>query len=553
MIFLNYVNGVLCQIDNEHKIDQLYRLFSSVYQPYEELVIEKKALIEERNLAGDVDNLTRLLKRISGQTRKGRDFTLYGLKRALVEVLTLFPIYRTYISAEGHSDADLNYINIVIEQAKERDPLLVQELSYIKTLFLLEFPDDCTEQQRQEQLYFVMRLQQLTGPLMAKGVEDTLFYVYNRLISLNEVGGNPGQLGISLEAFHAFNRKRCDRWPEAMSATATHDTKRGEDARARINVLSEIPGEWEQHLFQWRELNRDKKTRHERNLVPSTNDEYCFYQAILGSFPFEAGEYPEFVERVKAYTIKAIREAKVRTAWLRPDTQYEAGCLQFVEAVLSQNPENIFLESFLPFQKKLAFYGILNSLSQVLLKFTAPGIADVYQGTELWDLSFVDPDNRRPVDYQRRQTYLQDIKAKEQQDRLGLLTMLLNSPEDGKIKLYLSYCALQARKDYAAVFQQGNYHPLLAEGSFSQHIIAFQRTNQDTTVVAIAPRFYTSLVLQDTLPLGETVWQDTQIQLSDKGIARWKNLLTGEFYKSNGKLEIGKVLQHFPVALLVSG
>ena len=546
--FLNYVNGVFCQVSNEEEFDRIYHQFTGLTTPYEELVIQKKALIEERNLAGDVDNLTQLLKKISAQTREGKDFTQYGLKRALVEILTLFPVYRTYISSKRVTQSDRNYILEVVEEAKERDALLSQELEYIKKLLLREVEETLTEEQKQEQLHFVMRLQQMTGPLMAKGVEDTLFYVYNRLISLNEVGGNPGQLGIDLPAFHEFNQTRNKYWTQSMSATATHDTKRGEDVRPRLNVLSEIPEEWTQQVNRWKELNQDKKIKRGKGFIPSPNDEYFFYQTIIGSFPFEQNEYDSFVQRVKDYIIKAVREAKVHTAWLRPDTAYEEGFLQFIDRVLDSS-DNAFLPEFLPFKDKLANYGIFNSLSQVLLKYTAPGVPDLYQGTELWDLSMVDPDNRRPVDYEKRQRILEEIQHQADNNILHLMNELLNASADGRVKLFLTYQVLQARKAYLEVFGRGDYQPLAAKGKYGDNIVAFARSYEDQTIVAIAPRFFTQIVQPPELPLGE-VWQDTCIELPPSASA-WRNAITSQSV-TDDHLLMADALSHFPVALLVN-
>ncbi|MGF1478738.1 MAG: malto-oligosyltrehalose synthase [Cyanophyceae cyanobacterium] len=548
--FLNYVNGVLCQIENEAEFDRIYQQFTGITTPYEELVIQKKALIEERNLAGDVDNLSILLKKIASQTREGKDFTQYGLKRALVEVLTLFPIYRTYITAQRVMQSDKQYISEAIARAKERDPLLVKELSYIEKILLREFEETLSEPQKQEQLHFVMRLQQMTGPLMAKGVEDTLFYVYNRLISLNEVGGNPGQLGVTLAEFHEFNQFRNKYWQQSMSTTATHDTKRGEDGRSRLNVLSEIPEAWQQQLQHWREINQTQKIKRGKKLIPSANDEYFFYQTLIGSFPFEQDQFESFVGRLKDYIIKAVREAKVHTAWLRPDSEYEDGFLQFIDAVLNSESHQ-FLSEFLPFQNKIASYGVFNSLSQVLLKYASPGVPDLYQGTELWDLSMVDPDNRRPVDYDQRQSFLKEIQQNIGSNILHLVYELLKAPEDGRVKLFLTYQILQTRKAYLNVFQRGGYEPLATQGQYAEHIIAFARSYEKRTIVAVVPRFFTNIIQPGELPVGD-LWQDTQIGLPPYMSSVWKNAITSQSIKTNGILSISEALQHFPLALLVS-
>ena len=550
--FLNYVNGIFCQGKNEQQLTDLYQKFTGINIPYEQLFIDKKQLIVEKNLAGDVDNLARILKKIAGQTRLGIDFTMNGLKRTLAEVLVLFPVYRTYVNGDGLSEEDTSYIKEVIEAARGRIPLLVNELNFIEKLLLLEWEETLTPEQKGLRLHFVMRLQQLSGPLMAKGIEDTLFYVYNRLISLNEVGGHPGKFGLTIADFHKFNQEQNSTWTHKMNATATHDTKRGEDARARLNVLSEIPEEWENQVETWSDINRSCKIDVRGKAVPAPNDEYFFYQTLVGSYPFNESENEAFVGRIKDYMLKSVREAKLYTAWLRPDSAYEEGFLAFVDKVLDFDESNSFIQEFLPFQKRVAGYGIFNSLSQTLLKYTSPGVPDTYQGTELWDLSMVDPDNRRPVDYEQRITFLKEIKEKAQTDILTLIGDLLSSKEDGRIKLFLTYKVLQAIKANLAVFQKGDYQPLEVSGKFKEHIVAFARSNGNKTIVVITPRFLTSLIKPGKYPLGEQVWQDTCVHLPASASSPWQDAITDQKIQANGTLPVGEALKYFPVALLSS-
>jgi (1->4)-alpha-D-glucan 1-alpha-D-glucosylmutase len=550
--FLNYVNGLFCRTESEKQFTDIYTKITRSESYYEQLFIEKKQLIVEKNLAGDVDNLAQILKKIAGQSRLGIDFTMNGLKRTLSEVLVLFPVYRTYVNGDGLSEEDRTYIKAVIEEARGRIPLLLNELNFIEKLLLLEWEESLTEEQRGLRLHFVMRLQQLSGPLMAKGIEDTLFYLYNRLLALNEVGGNPGKFGITLNEFHEVNQKQMTAWPHKMNATATHDTKRGEDVRARLNVLSEIPEEWEKQVKTWIEINRPQKSDVRGKAVPVPNDEYFFYQTLVGSYPFDESENESFVGRVKDYMLKSVREAKLHTAWLRPDSAYEEGFLAFVEKVLEPSESNQFMKEFLPFQKWVAGYGIFNSLSQVLLKYTAPGVPDTYQGTEFWDLSMVDPDNRRPVDYEQRISSLKDIKEKAQTDSLKLIDELFSSKEDGRIKLFLTHKVLQARKENLEVFQKGDYLPVEVVGKFKDHIVAFARSFGDTTAIAIAPRFFTTLVQPGEYPLGEQVWADTQLQLPQGSSSTWRDAIADQTISGSGAIAIGQILQHFPVALLLS-
>ncbi|MCC5606814.1 malto-oligosyltrehalose synthase [Nostoc sp. CHAB 5834] len=550
--FLNYVNGVFCQTENESSFDKIYQNFISSRVDYASVVKDKKHLILEKNLAGDIDNLALLLKNVSSKYRYGNDFTLNGLKRAIAEVLTLFPIYRTYITPDGIGDSDRATIQKVIDQAKEQAPLLQNELTFIEKLMLLEFDNSLTQTEREQWIYFVLRMQQYSGPLMAKGVEDTTLYVYNRLLSLNEVGGNPGHFGIDLAKFHAFNKQHQETWPHTMNTTATHDTKRGEDVRARLNVLSEIPDEWDQQVNTWSAMNRGHRSHRQGFAMPDRNDEYFLYQTLVGAFPFAEQDHTSFVERVKDYIIKAIREAKVHTAWLRPDSEYEEACTSFIEKVLDPSLSGEFIEAFRPFQAQIAEYGIFNSLSQTLLKITAPGVPDVYQGTELWELSLVDPDNRRPVDFEQRRTYLSAIREQGKTDILGLIQELLSDKTDGRIKLFLTAQLLQARTNYVSLFQDGDYLPLEIQGTYANHIIAFARREGNQTAIAIAPRFLTNLIQPGENPLGESIWKNTHLLLPPGTSSTWKNVLTQQPLQTTQTLSIGSALAHFPVALLIS-
>jgi len=548
--FLNYVTGVFCKTNSKKALDRIYTRFTGLQSSYEHLVAEKKRLIMGKHMAGDVDNLALLLKRISGRYRHGADITLYGLKRALVEIMALFPVYRTYISNEVFCDADREYMKDAIGKALESNPALANELGFLQRFLLLKFEDYLTEEERAQWTHFVMRFQQYTGPLMAKGFEDTVLYTYNRLLSLNEVGGDPQRFGFSLKEFHAFNEQRARLWPHGLNATSTHDTKRGEDVRARINVLSEIPQEWARTVNAWRKLNRNTKKKVRGFTVPDKNDEYFLYQTLIGALPFDQKEYPAFIERVKQYAVKAVREAKTHTAWLKPDNDYEEAFLSFIEHILRPSEENQFLAAFLPFQRKVAFYGMLNSLSQTIIKLTAPGVPDLYQGTELWDLNLVDPDNRRPVDFGMRISYLREIKAREDTSALELITELRRTEHDGRIKLFLIYMVLKARAEHADLFQKGTYAPLKVSGQFSDHLIAFSRNQGTRWALTVVPRFLTGLVREGEYPLGLHVWADTSIHLPKGAPSLWKDALTQQGVKGQGALLAGEVMSHFPVTML---
>ncbi len=552
--FLNCLNSLFCfsQQENYRKFSDIYTNFTGIKTNYEEIVDRTKRIIAETNLAGDIENLANFLKRIAVKYRYGRDFTLNGLRRGILEVLLLFPIYRTYTTSEGVREIDHNYIQEIIEKAKLKIPQLVNELNFIAKILLLDYEEYLTSEEQAQWLHFVMNLQQFSGPLTAKGVEDTALYVYNRLLSLNEVGGTADLFGISVSVFHNFNQKCQDRWPHSMNATSSHDTKRSEDVRARINVISEIPEKWEAEVNSWSELNQIHKSNTNGQIIPDANDEYFLYQTLVGAFPFGEDQYPEFVKRIKNYVVKAVREAKVHTAWLRPDTDYEEGFVNFVEQILQPSADNQFLEKLRSFQKEIAHYGILNSLGQTLLKITTPGVPDIYQGTELWDLSLVDPDNRRPVDFELRSRWLQEIKQRCQFDILNLISELIANCEDGRIKLFLIAKALAAKKQYLELFQQGAYIPVEVFGQYQDHIVAFARHQGVSTAIAIVPRFLTSLVQPDSFPLGEEIWADTRIEIPQGLQANWQDVFTEREITDSDTIAIGQALQYFPVALLVS-
>lgn len=542
--FTNFLNGIFCKTQNENQFNRIFSRFAGITQSYSELVAQNKKLFIQKRMAGEVEQLAFLIEAISSKDRYGIDITMHGIKEALEEILTYFPVYRSYTNSFYVADRDRLYIQEALELSRNSNPYLDTEFDYIENLLLLNLAEHFTVEQRQKALDFVMKFQQLTGPLMAKGFEDTTLYVYNRFISLNEVGGNPGKFGISLKEFHEFNRIRADRWNTAMSTSGTHDTKRGEDVRARLNVLSEIPAEWEERVKNWSKIN--SSFRHRGEGYPSRNDEYFLYQAMLGSY---TDNDPEFLTRLKNYLVKSSREAKVHTSWLQPNSRYEEAYTKFAEDILS--PQNkLFIDDFIRFQRKIAEYGIFNSLSQTLIKLTAPGIPDIYRGAELWDLSFVDPDNRRPVDFEIRNRLMEDIKV-EKADGRSMLTEMLTNKENGKIKLFLIREALCLRKRLAKLFIEGEYLPIGVNGSRKEHIIAFARRSEEKWVITVVPRFLTSLIGEGQIPVGENVWGDTNIVLPEN--LQLENYFTNERLAADSNMFIKDILKIFPVALLQSG
>ncbi len=548
--FLNCVNGVFCQREHKTRFQRIYRKFTRNSLPFQNLTHDKKRMIIGKHMAGDVDNLAHLLSRVASHYRYGSDFTLYGLRRTLVELLAWFPVYRTYISPGEFSENDKYYMRAAIEKAKKTIPDFIHELSFIERVLFLVTGRYFTETERDRWLHFVMRFQQLTGPLMAKGFEDTVLYNYNQLISLNEVGGDPDKFGISAIEFHYFNKKRTEHWLNAMNATSTHDVKRGEDVRARINVLSEIPEEWEKIVLHWSKLNRARKKKVKGSQAPDRNDEYFLYQTLLGAFPPENGNFPEFVERIKRYIIKAVREAKLHTEWLKPDQEYENAFLNFIEKILDGRRENPFLTSFIPFQRKIAFFGRLNALAQTLIKMTAPGVPDFYQGSELWELNLVDPDNRRPVDFSRRKKVLKKFRDKPGKNPERFFRDLLANSGNGEIKLFLIFRILQARRSDEELFSAGSYLPLEVDGELKNHVLAFARNTGNRWAVTVVPRFLAGLGERGDYPLSADFWRDTAVYLpADFDVMQ--DAVTGRRLDAGDSLPAGEILSDFPLALLL--
>lgn len=382
--FLNLLNGLFVRTAHERAMNETYVRFISRRNSFEDLVYESKKLIMQASMASEINVLGNQLNQLSERDRRSRDFTLNSLTNAIREIIACFPVYRTYVTEgpEPLLDRDRTYIRLAVARAKRRNAALSGRVfDFVRSLLLKEW-DERTSQDRHEQLRFVMKFQQMTSPVTAKGVEDTVFYRYNRLASLNEVGGNPQLFGVTPETFHKFLRERQAHWPSSLSATSTHDTKRSEDVRARINVLSEIPGEWRACVNRWAKLTRKYKIDVEGQLVPDRNEEYLFYQTLLGVWPlpsFDHAQYRTFCERVQEYMNKALKEGKVHTSWVNPDQGYEEAVRQFVESILERTRPNAFLDAFLPFQQRVAQWGMWNALSQVVLKTTAPGVPDFYQ------------------------------------------------------------------------------------------------------------------------------------------------------------------------------
>ncbi|BCA79934.1 malto-oligosyltrehalose synthase [Desulfuromonas sp. AOP6] len=549
--FLNDLNSLFCGQVSEKGFNDLYREFSGQRQSCEELNYASRKRIIERNLFGDIINLAHLLKRIANRHRHGLDIPQGSLQRALIEILAHFPVYRTYLDGATRCETELQAIEKALSQAKKRNPDHQNEIDYVGRILSGEIESFRPHQERRQWLHFTMRFQQLSGPVMAKGFEDTLLYVYNRLLSLNEVGGDPSRFGLSAAEFHDSCRRRHHSWPHTLNATSTHDTKRGEDIRARLNVLSELPQEWRRLLQRWSRRHRSFKPTVRHHRVPDKNDEYFLYQTLVGAWPFANEEVADFRHRLKKYVTKSVREAKTHTAWIEPDKAYEEAFLQFVERILDLQDNPVFYEEFLPFLQRVAHFGMLNTLSQTLIKITAPGIPDFYQGTEFWDLNLVDPDNRRPVDFARRRAAMQEISRRESIGLPGLLHDLLAHMDNGWIKLFLIRRGLRERHRYPELFQQGDYLPLEITGPGREHVIAFARRQPEVMSVTIAPRLLAGWLEEGSLPLGRELWGNTALVLPGGSPFSWRESFTEAHISGEHGILIGEVLQSFPVGLLI--
>ena len=564
--FLNVLNGLFIAAEQRRTWSRLYREWAQDPRPFADVVYDAKYLIMQLSLSSEVYMLAHRLDRLAQRHRGSRDFTFNSLRRALQQIIACFPVYRSYITGDALHPDDRRYVHQAVSQAQRRNPPMSRELlAFVRGMLLLQYHAAASADEQAEQRRFVGQFQQVTAPVMAKGLEDTALYRYNRLLSLNEVGGDADRFGVPPEELHRTFRERQAKWPWAFSALSTHDTKRSEDVRARLNALSELPHEWLASLQRWSDLNAQYRRDLDDAPVPDANEEYLLYQTLLGAWPLEPyslEEYTTFVERIQAYTLKVLREAKVHTSWVNPNPAYEEAVQHYIARVLDPQTQGAFLEDFRVFQRRLSHHGLFNSLAQTLLKITAPGVPDTYQGTELWDLSLVDPDNRRAVDYKRRHDMLRALRerlAAAGEDRRALIRELLTHKEDGRIKLYVTSLALNCRRTHPGLFSSGSYVPAQGRGAKGPYVFGFSRCQGDRAAIVAVPRLIVGLLAgTHDAPLGEAVWQDTRLLVP--GIDSrwdWRNVLTGEpvaFAEDDGQpaLALAELLSHCPVALLVA-
>jgi (1->4)-alpha-D-glucan 1-alpha-D-glucosylmutase len=549
--FANQVAGVFVDSAVEATMTRAFHRFIGHTMHFGHLVYAKKRLVMRLALANEVEVLGNMLDRLSEKNRWFRDFTFEALARAVRETIACFPVYRTYLApGQPVSDDDRQVIERAIASAKRRNPAMEESIfNFLRDILLFRFPENLDTQAREEHMQFVLKFQQFTGPIMAKGLEDTVFYIYNRLAALNEVGGEPQQFGLSVDAFHQRNLDRHRHWPATLLATSTHDTKRSEDVRARMLAISEIPELWRRSLQRWRTVNRRWKKDVIESEAPDANEEYLLYQTLLGTWPITSNGKPlenvgtEYIERIQAYMTKALNEAKLNTSWIQPNEEWLTATREFVAKILDAGPKNKFLPTFLPVAEEIARLGAINSLAQILLKLTSPGVPDIYQGNEVWNYSLVDPDNRRPVDYKARSEMLSCLSSKTPE-------ALLQGWPDGRIKMFLTQRALHFRNEHVGLFRSGKYVPLRATGAFADCCISFARQLDRSWIIVIVPRLSSRIGFP---PIGDR-WGDTAVELpEDLSLESAREIFTGrELSIQNRKIRLAEAMSILPFAMVTS-
>ena len=541
---------------NEERFTDFYIKLTGVAEDPETIIYESKLKVMRNALSSETYVLTNLLNRLAAANRRARDFTDDLLEAAIRETIACFPVYRTYIDDRGqYTERDRAFIRQAIGRAKWRNRETDESVfDFLENILLLHGKSGA--EMDQGELYFALKFQQLTGPVMAKGVEDTSFYVYNRFIASNDVGGSIAAFGISTDEFHEANRGRLRTAPDAMVATSTHDTKRSEDVRNRMGVLSEMTYLWPSYVRRWVRLNaRHKRTLADGRVAPSANEEYFLYQTLAGAWPWQmanGGEREEFLARMQQYMTKALSEAKVNLSWTNPNPAYVDAVHAFMRAILmpdARGREPRFVEMMEEILPALRMFGAVNSLALAVLKIASPGVPDFYQGSELWDLSLVDPDNRRPVDYELRRRALEGMKEQAtSQGELVVCREVLDHLSDGRVKLWTIHRALQLRNRMAETFRRGEYVPVTATNGHAEHVVAFSRGSK---VLVVVPRFaYTLMDGKARLPLNGA-WGRGEIVVPEMAGAALENVFTGEWVRvgEDGRLALRDVLKEFPVGL----
>lgn len=561
--FANLVNGLFVDRSAAEKLERIYRSFTGISAEFADVVYLCKRHILKVVLASELNVLANLLSRIALASRYTCDFTLNSLRSALGEIIASFPVYRTYVNGPEVSDEDRRYVEKAVVKAKRRSNAAdLSVFDFVQRILLIDVYGSDPGWNNQAVLRFSMKFQQVTAAVMAKGLEDTAFYRYNRLVSLNEVGGNPSRFGTTVEEFHRANQERLSCWPDSMLASSTHDSKRSEDVRARINVLSEMPRLWLLHLRRWRDWNRGKKRQIDDQAAPTRNDEYLLYQTLIGTWPSEPLDDPgwkAFTERIEQYALKAAREAKEHTSWANTNSEYESALVDFTRAILDRSAHNRFLADFADVARRIARIGAFNSFSQTLLKLTSPGVPDIYQGIEMLEFYLVDPDNRRRVDYDRRRELLATLKREtaSNHELPARVRDLISVSDSNAAKQYLTWKALTFRRQQPDLFHRGSYIPLHAPGEKSEHVVAFARQHEGSTIIVAVPRLSGRLMGESHDSVcEEAIWRDTTLEIPSDGVTCYHNLFTGECLPLKPDVEpripVSDLFRNFPVAVLIS-
>jgi len=553
--FANALNSFFVDPQGTKQVEQTYSQFLGRDLIYDDILYQKKKLVMSTLLGIEMRALGHQIQVLARDDRYAREIPRIELNQALVETTAHLSIYRTYVRNLEVARQDEERIKQALNDAQAKSlPVSPRSFEFLRDVLLLRNQPHLLPGQREARLAFLMRWQQFTGPIMAKAFEDTLLYVYNPLISLNEVGGDPRPLTAPSANFPSFVIKRLRDWPNALNATTTHDTKRSEDIRARISVLSEMPAEWRTHLDRWSKLNATHRKSIDGQPVPDRNEEIFLYQTLLGAWPLAGTDSSSLTERLQAYTVKATREAMVHTRWSRPNLRHEQALQRFVASILKPGSTNGFLRAFTPFQEQIAYYGMLNGLTQTLLKVISPGIPDFYQGSELWDLRLVDPDNRQPVDFITRNAMLSILRETDEAAATRLAELVRNW-RDGRIKLYLIWKALRFRARNAALFANGQFLIVDIYGKRQKHVALFSRRYKKDWVLIVVPRWLARGRYPAKPGKVGGFWGNTEVRLPAAAPASWSNVLTGEIVEARtagGRriLRTDKLLGAFPVAML---
>ncbi len=546
--FANQTAHLLIDATAAQEFTDIYQQIVGFTDSFSNLVYETKYLVIETSFQSEVLSLGRQLDELSEFHRNYRDCTRHLLTNAIREVISCFPVYRTYATAShSPSESEERIVLRAISLARRRNPAIDKSVfDFLRNLLLKRFPEGLSPQQKKAHIQFVMRFQQCTGPVAAKGLEDTVFYLYNRLIALNEVGGNPGNFGLSVSDFHQLNIERSMRTPHTLLCTSTHDTKRSEDVRLRIAALSEMPTQWRKAVHRWMRINRKFRLPVEGEMAPSPNEEYFLYQTLVGCWPFEftTASRSEFINRIQQYLIKCLKEGKVNSSWTEPNEEWEQAVTQFIAKILNPEIGAKFQRALAPIAEEIARLGAWNSITGTILKGTVSGVPDFYQGMEIWDFSLVDPDNRRPVDYSLRKRLLKSLSHASPEE-------LIADWKSGRIKMFVIQQLLQFRKNHADFFRLANYEPLFLRGDHADHVVAFLRKYQDATLLIIVPRLTAKL---GAVPIGE-VWSNTKLD-SEILAGTWSNIFTQEIHVFTRKvfaqhdMPLSEILTRFPFAIL---